>query len=428
MRLAHNFRLVASLALLAGTAVAQVGGSYWQAQTTGIAGNTLHSVSAVDGNICWMAGDSGRIIRTVDGNTWSLIDPGIIGTQNIYTFEGVSDNVAFASITFLDTTYIYRTTNAGTSWEQVFSQSEGYIFAIKMFSTTRGIAVGDPVGALWTVLKTTDGGENWFRIPTEPPQVGGGNSGIRFVTFDTSWVYFFDNSVRQFSSNDGGNTWSYSSDSSSHVPLVRWNSIHHPRLALGITPYMVFRYYYSGWVHVGPPPGSFLPIELVGADGTTEFWLVQEAVYYTPDAASTWTVAAPNGLNKRVGLIDMVTLGSEVSAWATGTGDTVYHYHRTLTGVGDDPQPIPGDFSLSQNYPNPFNPSTMINYQIATSNWVTLRVYNILGQEVRTLVNERKDAGEHQVQFDAEGLPSGVYVYRILSVAQIATRKMLLLK
>ncbi|MFN0157125.1 MAG: T9SS type A sorting domain-containing protein [Bacteroidota bacterium] len=85
-------------------------------------------------------------------------------------------------------------------------------------------------------------------------------------------------------------------------------------------------------------------------------------------------------------------------------------------------------FQLAQNYPNPFNPSTMINYQLTTSNWVTLRVYNILGQEVRTLVNERKDAGEHRVEFNAEGLPSGVYVYRIQSGNYVLNRKMILLR
>ncbi len=99
---------------------------------------------------------------------------------------------------------------------------------------------------------------------------------------------------------------------------------------------------------------------------------------------------------------------------------------NTTSGVKDGNQPE--RFHLSQNYPNPFNPSTMISYRIAASNWVTLKVYNILGQEVRTLVNEREDAGEHRVEFNAEGLLSGMYVYRIKSGNYAAGGKALLIR
>ncbi len=100
----------------------------------------------------------------------------------------------------------------------------------------------------------------------------------------------------------------------------------------------------------------------------------------------------------------------------------------TPTDVEPKDEYMISSYELAQNYPNPFNPSTMINYELSTGNWVTLRVYNILGQEVRTLVNERKDAGEHRVEFNAEGLPSGVYVYRIQSGNYVQSRKMILLR
>jgi len=89
---------------------------------------------------------------------------------------------------------------------------------------------------------------------------------------------------------------------------------------------------------------------------------------------------------------------------------------------------VPERFALSQNYPNPFNPSTMINYQLAMSNWVTLKVYDILGQEVQTLVNEKKEAGMHEVRFNAKGMPSGVYIYRLTTPGATISRKMLLLR
>jgi len=85
-------------------------------------------------------------------------------------------------------------------------------------------------------------------------------------------------------------------------------------------------------------------------------------------------------------------------------------------------------FSLDQNYPNPFNPATMIKYQLQKNGNVTLKVFDILGNELKTLVNEFKEKGEYTAQFDASLLPSGMYLYQIKASDYIATKKMLLVK
>ncbi len=85
-------------------------------------------------------------------------------------------------------------------------------------------------------------------------------------------------------------------------------------------------------------------------------------------------------------------------------------------------------FFLDQNYPNPFNPSTKISYSIMEEGFVTLKVYNILGKEIATLVNENKAAGKYEVQFDASMLTSGIYLYRIQAINFLAIRKMILTK
>ena len=85
-------------------------------------------------------------------------------------------------------------------------------------------------------------------------------------------------------------------------------------------------------------------------------------------------------------------------------------------------------YNLEQNYPNPFNPSTMIKYQLPMTSEVSLKVYDILGKEVATLVNRTQAAGRYEVRFDASQLSSGVYIYRIKSGEYTATHKMLLLK
>jgi hypothetical protein len=74
---------------------------------------------------------------------------------------------------------------------------------------------------------------------------------------------------------------------------------------------------------------------------------------------------------------------------------------------------FPNDYKLNQNYPNPFNPTTKINYELPTTNYVDLSIYNMLGQKVVTLVSEKQNAGNHQVEWDASGFASGVYYYRI---------------
>ena len=86
------------------------------------------------------------------------------------------------------------------------------------------------------------------------------------------------------------------------------------------------------------------------------------------------------------------------------------------------------DFELDQNYPNPFNPSTTINYTIKTAGQVTLKVYDMLGTEVASLVNARKEPGNYSVTFNANNLPSGIYVYRLTADKFVETKKLILLK
>jgi hypothetical protein len=89
---------------------------------------------------------------------------------------------------------------------------------------------------------------------------------------------------------------------------------------------------------------------------------------------------------------------------------------------------VPSEYNLEQNYPNPFNPLTTINYSIINPGVVRIKIYDILGREVKTLVNEFKQTGNYKVQFDASGLSSGIYLYRIESGEFVQTKKMILLK
>ena len=99
----------------------------------------------------------------------------------------------------------------------------------------------------------------------------------------------------------------------------------------------------------------------------------------------------------------------------------------TVTGVGDLPT-IPREFSLQQNYPNPFNPTTTIRYSIPERTHVSLKLYNLLGQEVFGLVDEEKEQGEHSVHLNGSALASGVYFYRMTAGRFSEQRKLIVLK
>jgi hypothetical protein len=94
----------------------------------------------------------------------------------------------------------------------------------------------------------------------------------------------------------------------------------------------------------------------------------------------------------------------------------------------DNNSTLPKDYTLSQNYPNPFNPTTTINFSVPKSEYVKIKVYDILGRDVVTLVNENKPVGNYKVEFNAGKLTSGVYFYRMESGSYSQTKKLLLLK
>jgi hypothetical protein len=115
----------------------------------------------------------------------------------------------------------------------------------------------------------------------------------------------------------------------------------------------------------------------------------------------------------------------------TGNGiiylDNIY-FSTMVSDVKEIQGALPSDFTLEQNYPNPFNPATNIRFSLPEANQVTLKVYNTLGQEVATLVNEFMNAGAFEVSFDAQNLPTGTYFYSITAGDFKSVKKMLLIK
>ncbi|MGB5288001.1 MAG: T9SS type A sorting domain-containing protein, partial [Ignavibacteriaceae bacterium] len=120
--------------------------------------------------------------------------------------------------------------------------------------------------------------------------------------------------------------------------------------------------------------------------------------------------------------IRAIDLAEHISEWSS----TVLIYFGSFNKISTDLQN--NDYRLSQNFPNPFNPTTTIEYSIKSPGDVSLKVYDILGTEVASLVNEVKEPGNYSVTFDAENLPSGMYVYILSTGNFIDTKKFIILK
>ncbi|MGQ9644522.1 MAG: T9SS type A sorting domain-containing protein [Ignavibacterium sp.] len=99
-----------------------------------------------------------------------------------------------------------------------------------------------------------------------------------------------------------------------------------------------------------------------------------------------------------------------------------------LTSVEENDNPIPTVFKLEQNYPNPFNPSTIIKFAVPERSNVIIKIYNITGEEIKTLVNEEKERGWYEIKFNSNGLASGIYLYRMQAGSYVNIKKMILLR
>jgi hypothetical protein len=169
-------------------------------------------------------------------------------------------------------------------------------------------------------------------------------------------------------------------------------------------------------------------------------------VWQLQDIAGQRGYGSQNSLNAEFGLGDATIIDSLKIEWPSGiietyTNITIDQFitateNGGITGIDEKSINIPNQFELRQNYPNPFNPATTIRYTLPKTQFVTLKVYDILGREVTTLVNERQPAGSYSILFDASQIPSGLYFYKItagnpstgLGQGFSKTRKMVVMK
>jgi hypothetical protein len=149
-----------------------------------------------------------------------------------------------------------------------------------------------------------------------------------------------------------------------------------------------------------------------------EQWVARYAGQTFFDLAQGITLDGSNNV-----IVTGYTVDIGVSYWTT-----VKYVQVPVTSVEDEQVPVPTEYVLFQNYPNPFNPSTTIRFDLPKASWVTLKVYNLLGEEVETLVNEHRPAGSYTTNWSAGGLAVGVYLYRLQAGEFTETRKLVIIK
>jgi hypothetical protein len=148
-------------------------------------------------------------------------------------------------------------------------------------------------------------------------------------------------------------------------------------------------------------------------------------VFRSTNNGATWT-EINSGLTNL--FVYALAVDSSRYIYAGTAGGGVFRTTQPVSVAPEAQLAVPESYSLAQNYPNPFNPSTTFRYALPHTSFVTLTVYNTLGQQVTQLVNEQQQAGYHDVVFRGDGLASGVYFYQLRAGASVETKKLVLMK
>jgi len=168
--------------------------------------------------------------------------------------------------------------------------------------------------------------------------------------------------------------------------------------------------------------------QTAGADGDV-------SDFYLPGKIRAWfsglgVFYPDNRPTQRIGIVPDIYVLPTIQGIREGKDEVLeaaFNHYFSITSAEQE-NIIPTDYSLSQNFPNPFNPSTVISYQISAFSKVILKVFDVLGREVATLVNEEKSAGSYTVELNASKLASGVYFYKLIAGEFSSTKKMILMK
>jgi photosystem II stability/assembly factor-like uncharacterized protein len=372
--------------------------------------------------------------------------PASNGTVTLPDMHWISDSEGWICSGLLGE--IYHTTDGGQTFTTQTTQF--YTNAIYMLNSNEGYAGGHN----GRVYRTIDGGGAWNVLGT----IG---SSLRSISFPPS-------SAIGYCCGDGGKIYSITTTGVSSMTsgvVSNLKTIIFPGSQGWLCGEDVIEHYNGGWLFdQSYPTESYEAICMVnnsigwtvGDNGViiktidginwnyqtnadtsnrtlndvfflnaSEGWAVgySGVILHTTNGGFLWSV---EGAVMTTNILRAVQFTSSTNGYILGNNKTLFKY-GLLTDVEEQPTQ-PTEFNLEQNYPNPFNPSTSIQYAISSRQFVQLKVYDVLGNEFATLVDEEKSAGRYSTEFSGSNLSSGIYLYKIKAGDFIQTKKMILIK
>ncbi|MBZ0202236.1 MAG: T9SS type A sorting domain-containing protein [Ignavibacteria bacterium] len=401
----------------------------WSEQASGLV-TQLTSVSASSENNAWACGYSGRVLRTIDGGmNWVSVNaapiPGTLNLHSIFAIDSLTALVAGSGTS----SFLFRTSNGGATWQQVFTETGGFINSVQMGNTFAGFMVGDPVGGRWSLWGTTDGGVTWDSSSFYLPQAGSETGYNNSFFFDVSAGVWFGTTNTRVYKTLTLVSWAPQTTTGQTDSYAIW--FNNPLIGMtGGTGMLVTSNGGTTWQNtLSPLPGTAV---ISGITGSGNMYLATRQatqIYITNNIGLTWS----QSYNAPAGNFRHITKDrtSGLTFYAVRSNGGISKGQIT-TGIEPIGNTIPDYYSLGQNYPNPFNPVTNIKFNIPVGNGrdrsVKLIVYDAIGREVKTLVDENIPAGEYEVNFDGSSLASGTYYYTMFAGDFVQTKKMILVK
>jgi photosystem II stability/assembly factor-like uncharacterized protein len=428
------------------------------------------AISFVNNKICIVGGGGGIVLSEDNGETWELI-PSVVNST-LYDIDLLSSGTIVAAGFY---GAVLKSVDKGFTW------TSSYVSDKNVCSTIRDIYfldenIGYTAKTNRIVSKTTHGGNTWKQIMPDTSVSGYANWGVQFIDENVGFVVGANGDAGVFYKTvNGGESWSL--NNSSFGTLLKGLHFFDKNNGVVVGEGSVVAYTSNGgadWTAAtlnNMPSGKY-DFEMVEFLNNNFGLAAGEQLIKTVDGGKTWEYIAVADLSKKIkgiaivnesiwylagdkyllvtedgginwrDVVDLsivtarqtydVMVDSKGYTWLACGASEIYKGVPTVDVKLVDSN-LPNKFILKANYPNPFNPSTKIKYSIPvinslSSSNVTLKVYNLLGEEVATLVNEAQQSGTYEVEFNASKLTSGVYIYKLQNAGFSQSRKMLLIK